>query len=181
MTDAALAYRITDVAGRGRPAWQRSVWQRPAWEDRFIQTATWSNVEVPLPSAAASTNEVDSPRETVATTWLQPVLNRLNHLLQLQDGWDGPESAGINFEVAWKTLEILDLISTEKTRPPSISPGQDGSLQLAWYAYDFELEIDVPRSGDVTVSLYEHASDQELELTPTSPELSAAIKRLVAD
>jgi hypothetical protein len=176
MIGAALTYRVTDVS---RPRWL--AWQRPAWRNRSTQTATWSNVETPPPSAAASTDEVDSPRAIVATTWLRPVVDRLNHLLELQDGWDGPETVGIDIEVAQKTIEILGLIATEKTRPPSISPGQDGSLQLAWYAREFELEIDVQRSGNVTVSLCEHASDQELELTLTSPQLSTVIKRLAAD
>jgi hypothetical protein len=118
---------------------------------------------------------------TVKTRWLGPVVDRLNHLLQLQDGWDGPGTLGFDIEVAQKTIEILGLIAAEETRPPSISPGQDGSLQLAWYAREFELEIDVPRSGNVTVSFYEHGSDQDLELTLTSPQLSAAINRLTAD
>jgi hypothetical protein len=118
---------------------------------------------------------------TVATAWLQPVVDRLNYLLQLQDGWDGPETLGIGIEVAQKTIETLGLIATEKTRPPSIAPGQDGSVQLAWYARKFELEIDVPRSGDLVVSLYEHASDQESELTLTSSQLSDAIEQLAAD
>jgi hypothetical protein len=175
MMGAALSYRVTDFARRNR-----LTWQRPPWINRSTQTATWSNVEAPPPSAAASTDEVDSPPTTVKTTWLGPVVDRLNHLLQLQDGWDGSGTLGIDIEVAQKTIETLGLIAAEKTRPPSISPGQDGSLQLAWYAREFELEIDVPRSGNVTLSFYEHGSDQDLELTLTSPQLSAAINRLTA-
>jgi hypothetical protein len=112
---------------------------------------------------------------------LAPVVDRLNHLLQLQEGWDGAGTLGIRIEVALKALETLQLIATEKTRSPSISPGQDGSLQLAWYAKEFELELEVSPSQDVTVSLYERASGQESELTLSSSELSAAIGQLTAD
>jgi hypothetical protein len=178
MMGAALANRgIPDVARRGRLAWRSPT----AWAERSTQTATWSNVEVPPPSAAASTDEVGSPAATVATTWLQPVVDRLNHLLQLQDGWDGQGTLGITLEVADKTLETLVLIATENTRPPSISPSQDGSLQLAWYAREFELEIEVPRSGNVTASLYRRAVDQDFELPLTSPQLSEVIMQLTAD
>jgi hypothetical protein len=102
-------------------------------------------------------------------------------LLQLQDGWDGPETLGINIEVAMRVLEILEIIATDKTRAPSISPGHDGSLQLAWYDRELDLEIEVVRSGNLAISLYNYASDQDSELTLTSPELSATIKRLMAD
>lgn len=109
------------------------------------------------------------------------MVSRLNYLLQLQNGWGGPGTLGVEIEVVRKTLETLFRIATEKTRPPSISPGQDGSLQLAWYAREFELEIDIPRSGDLTASLYKHDSGQESELALTSPQLYAAIERLAAD
>jgi hypothetical protein len=114
-------------------------------------------------------------------TWLQPVANRLSHLAQLQDGWDGPGTLGVDEGVVLRAFETLALVATEKTRAPSISPGQDGSLQLAWYAREFELEIDIPRSGNPTASLYEHESGEESELSLTSPQLCAAIGRLSAD
>lgn len=171
--DAALAYRETDTA---RP--RAHARRRPAWTSSSTHTSTASNVEMPPSSAAASTDEVGSQCPAI---WLQPVVDRLNRLLQLQDGWDGPGTLGIDIEVAERALKTLEGIATEKTRPPSISPGPDGSLQLAWYDREFELEIEVPRSGNMAVSLYKHSSDQELELTLTSPELSAAIKDLIAD
>jgi hypothetical protein len=145
---------------------------------RSTHTSTGSRVKEPSPSAPASTSEAHLPRDA---TWIKPVLSRLNHLLQLQDGWGGPGSLRVDFDVILKTIEILTRIATEKTRPPSISPGQDGSLQLAWYAHEFELEIDIPRSEDLTASLYERDSGQESELEVTSPQLYAAIERLSAD
>jgi hypothetical protein len=164
----ALALRVTDLA---RPRW-------PSTGESF-RTSTWSRVKESAPSAPASTNEADSQRVTDAT-WVVPVMERLDHLLQLQDGWDGPGTLGIDVDVVQKTIEILARIAAKKTRPPSISPGQDGGLQLAWYVREFELEIDIPRSGDLTASLYEHDSGQESELELTSPQLYAAIERLAA-
>jgi hypothetical protein len=172
MMDAALAFRVTDVTRQGRPS--RRSFQSVHWFDRTAHTSTASSVEEPPSSAAASTDEV-------TTRWLEPVVERLIHLLQLQDGWNGPGSLSVDRGVAIKTVEVLGQIATGSTRPPSISPGADGSLQLAWYAREFELEIDVPRAGDPTASLYEHNSGQELELTLTSPELNAAIERLAGD
>jgi hypothetical protein len=113
--------------------------------------------------------------------WIHPILDRLVHLTQLQDGWDGPGTLRVDETVIAKTLETVALIATiatERTRVPSISPGQDGSLQLAWYAREFELEIDIPRSGNPSASLYEHGSGEEWELPVTSRQLQAAIGRL---
>ena len=147
---------------------------------RSNRTSRWWRVNEPSPSAPASTYEVDSGRLMVEM-WLHPTLNRLAHLVQLQDGWDGPGTLSVDKAVVEKTLETLALIATiatEKTRVPSMSPGQDGSLQLAWYAREFELEIDIPRTGNPTASLHEHGSGKEWELPLTSPQLHAAIGRL---
>jgi hypothetical protein len=171
----ALAYRVTD-------AWSgRSYWQSSGGAHRSTDTATWLRVRQPPPSEAADTTNIHSPVRTVEPTWSAQVVKRLNHLLQLQDGWAGPGTLGVEIDVVLKAIEILSRVATEKTRPPSISPGEDGSLQLAWYARKFELEIDVPRAGDVTASLYDHDSQQESELTLTSPQLRAAIEGLATD
>jgi hypothetical protein len=160
-------------------------WRSPTVTVRqsVTNTSTWSRVKEPTPSAPASTDETDS-RRVIQKSWLQPVMNRLVHLAQLEDGWGGPGTLRIDEGVlrkAYEALARIALIATEKTRPPSISPGQDGSLQLAWYIREFELEIDIPRSGDPTASLYEHESGEETELLLTSPRLYAVIGRLAAD
>jgi hypothetical protein len=177
MMDAPLAFRGPDVSMPGRLSWRDSDWAGyPS-----TRTSTLSSVEAPPSSAAASTTEVSSQGVSVAATWIEPLVKRLNHLLQLQDGWGGPGTLRVDRDVVSKTIVTLIRIGSERTRPPSISPGQDGSLQLAWYAREFELEIDIPRSGDPAVSLYDHNSEEELELTLASPELYAAIGRLAAD
>jgi hypothetical protein len=144
-------------------------------------TATWQRVEEPLRSAAASTDEPDSPQVTISLTWIRPVVERLTYLSNLQRGWGGPETFAVDRGVILRTLETLVSIAGEKMRPPSISPGPDGSLQLAWYVREFDLEIDVPLSGDPTAALYEHASGEETELPLTSPKLRTAIGRLTMD
>jgi len=169
----ALALRETH-----RPSRERFFWQRPGPVYRSTHTWTSLSVEEPPLSEAANTTEADSQRDKISR-WLG-VANRLNQLLQLQDGWGGPGSLRVDRDVVRKTIEILVRIADEKTRPPSISPGQDGSLQLAWYGRELELEIDVPRSGDPTALLYHRDTGRELELALTSPELDAAIERVAA-
>jgi hypothetical protein len=178
MMDAGLAFGSTDIALPRQLSWRGS--ERSG--SFSTPTSTFSIVEAPPPSAAAvSTDQANPSYETATTTWLRPVVKRLNHLLQLQNGWDGPESLGIDVAVAVKALEFLARIAAQKPRPPSVAPGQDGSLQLAWYTREFELEIDIPRSGDPTASLYEHDSERESELTLASPQLYDAIGRLAAE
>jgi hypothetical protein len=154
---------------------------REARSGRSARTSPWSRVDEPSPSAAAITSEPDSLRAGVATVWLLPVVDRLNHLFQLRDGWDGPGTFGTDRRVLIRALEALSRIASPRTRPPSISPGSDGSLQLAWYTRDFELEIDVPLSGEITASLYEHSNGDEAELTLISPRLRDVIERLAID
>ena len=153
--------------------------QRPA---RSTDTATWAQVEVPAPSAAASTDEPDSPKAPLLPDWFQPVADRLRHLLALQDGWDGPGTLRVEAAVVERTFGALFAVTAQNTPPPSIAPGQDGSLQLAWYVPEFDLEINIPRSGHPSAWLYEHNnSGQEIELSLTSPQLRTAIARLATD
>lgn len=169
----ALALRETYHARSGT-----LFWQSPGPASCVTHTWTSPSVEEPRPSEAANTTEVDSERDTTSR-WLG-VVNRLNQLLQLQDGWGGPGTLRLDRDVVRKTIEILVRVADTKTRPPSLSPGHDGSLQLAWYGRDVELEIDIPHSGDATASLYERDTGRELELALTSPELDAAIGRVAA-
>jgi hypothetical protein len=152
-------------------------WQRPA---RSPQTITGSHVEAPPPSSAASTGEPDSPNVPPIITWVQPVLDRLNHLLELRDGWDGPGTLSVDLGVVERTLRALASIARQNTRPPSIAPGADGSLQLAWYVRDFDLEIDIPRSGNPAAWLYEHSTGEDSELSLASPRLRDVVARLAA-
>ena len=152
--------------------------ERPA---RSAETATWAKVKVPPPSGAASTDEPDSPRAVPLPNWFQPVADRLGYLLGLPDGWDGPGTRRVEVAVVQRTFGALFAVAAQNTRPPSIAPGHDGSLQLAWYIPEFDLEIDMPRSGNPSAWLYKHSSGEELELSLTSPELQTAIARLAAD
>jgi hypothetical protein len=169
----ALAFQDTNFVRPGE-----LVWRRPA---RSTQAATSSIVEGPASSSAASTEETDSPKVTPMPIWFQPVADRLRHLLALPYGWDGPGTLGVDEAVVVRTLRALFAITDQNTRPPSIAPGHDGSLQLAWYVPEFELEIDIPRSGNPSAWLYENSSDEESELPLNSPQLRTAIARLAAD
>lgn len=169
----ALAFQDTNFVRPGE-----LVWRRPA---RSTQAATSSMVEGPAPSSAASTEEADSPKVALMPIWFQPVADRLLHLLTLPRGWDGPETLGVDAAVVERTLRALFAIMDQNTRPPSIAPGHDGSLQLAWYVAEFDLEIDIPRSGNPSAWLYENNSGEESELSLNSSQLRTAIARLAAD
>lgn len=167
---AALAYRE-----RHQPGGQWQTW--PTWSHSSY-TATASGVQRSIRSGAATTDTPTLAQPVVENEWVKPVVDRLNHLLLLQDGWDGPGSSGVSGDMAIKAYNILAQIALAKTRSPSISPGRDGSLQFAWYARDLELEIDVPHAGSPTISLYDRNAETEAELTLASPQLAAAIRKL---
>jgi hypothetical protein len=169
---AALAYR--------EPFHPGDQWQNwPTW-NHSSYTATASGVQKSIRSGAAITDTPMPPQAVVENVWDKPVVDRLNHLLLLQNGWDGPGSLAISGDIALKAFNTLAQIALAKTRAPSISPGRDGSLQFAWYARDLELEIEVLRAGSPTISLYDRNAETEIELTLTSPELAAAIRQLSA-
>jgi hypothetical protein len=131
----ALAFQDTNFVRPGE-----LVWRRPA---RSTQAATSSVVEGPAPSSAASTEEADSPKLMPMPIWFRPVADRLLRLLALPPGWDGPGTLAVDTAVVEKTLRTLFAITDQNTRSPSIAPGHDGSLQLAWYLPEFDLEIDM--------------------------------------
>jgi hypothetical protein len=79
-----------------------------------------------------------------------------------------------------RTLQTLVDIAGQTTQAPSISPGPDGSLQLAWYVREFDLEIDIPVSGDPTGAFYEHASGKEVDLAIPSSKLREVIEQLAS-
>ncbi len=156
------------------------IWNRGSTRARSSTiTATASGVQEVARSEAATTGEAAAPA-ILKPDWLDPVLQRINHLLTLQDGWDGPGSLGINADVALRALQLLSQVAGENTRSPSISPGRDGGLQFAWYARELDLEIDIPRTGKPTISLYDRDLDTDSELKLTSPGLFAAIAKVSA-
>src|SRR5271166_4646468 len=118
----ALAFQDTNFVRPGELVWRR--------QTRATQAATSQVVEGPPPSNAASTEEADSPKVTPMPIWFQPVADRLLHLLALPPDWDGPGTLGVDRAAVEGTLWALFAITDQNTRPPSIAPGHDGSLNL---------------------------------------------------
>jgi hypothetical protein len=155
-------------------------WRGVEQVHRSARTSPWSRIDEPSPSAAASTSE-PVVFDSRSASWVQPVVDRLNYLLRLDAGWGGPGTVRLDKGAVERAVQALALVASAKTRPPSISPGTDGSLQLAWYMRDFELEIDVPVSGEITISLFEHETGEEAEFELTSSRLSEVIEKLRVD
>lgn len=127
---------------------------------------------------AYTTASSDASTEPHQATWHSAVLKRLSHLRKLEDGWDGAGSVRVDLDAIRKAWRILVAVTRAETRPPSIAPGRDGNLQIAWYARDIELEIDVPSHGEPSVSLYDRNTGEERDVTFGSPDLSAAFEQL---
>lgn len=112
-------------------------------------------------------------------SWIDPIIERLGYIINLSPDWNGPGSVAIDIETALKALEVMFEILQPSKIMPSISPGADGSLQIGWFARDYEIEIYIKPHTMPTASLYDRNTSEEWDEMPlTSTKLHDAIASL---
>lgn len=95
---------------------------------------------------------------------LNPVIRALENsmrILDLKDDWDGDGSCGYS-RVTWERMRqfLLDnsrqlwLITGKPTPAPSISPAQEGSIDILWRAQGRMLLVNVPADLEQPASYY---------------------------
>ena len=103
-------------------------------------------VGLPLPIRVTLTHPIAG--------WTDAVRARLNHLCQLQYGWDGYRGRPTRFDVAHFAFELLRRVCRPTTPAPSIVPLPSGGLQIEWHMEnaDIELIVRAPFNVEVWVS-----------------------------
>ena len=85
------------------------------------------------------------------STWSDQVKERLEKLIQLENGWDGYNGMHVSLENAHFALNVLAAICETKTPAPQIVPGDSGDLQLEWHTLHGDLEMHIIAPNQVHV------------------------------
>jgi hypothetical protein len=98
--------------------------------------------------------------------WSRSVLNRLNHLVALQRGWDGYGGHAVQFDTAAFALKLLESAFDSDVPAPQIVPGSDGGLQLEWHLEQGDIELDV--EAPYRVYAWSNIAGEEAEVQLTN-------------
>jgi hypothetical protein len=82
------------------------------------------------------------PEETSAP-WQPVVLDRIERLLKLRQGWDSYAAVPIAHDAGMFALVVLNNVMGPRTPTPTIVPTSTGGLQLEWHEKGIDLEVRV--------------------------------------
>ena len=100
------------------------------------------------------------PIDGVIAPWLEVLINDINNLALLPEGWDSYGGAPLSQKAALHAVEFLERVDFVGPAP-WISPTPDGMLHLEWTYPTLGLELEISDHGDVDVLL--NAGDGDLE------------------
>jgi hypothetical protein len=107
--------------------------------------------------------------------WSSPVIDRLEELVRLENGWDGYNGEPVSFLNANFALRMLEAICSVSTPAPQIVPGSSGDLQIEWHLPHAEIELHVRAPNDVVAwHLDATTTDDGEELALTNDFASVA-------
>ncbi len=90
--------------------------------------------------------------------WLDPVIDSLDQLLGLEDGWDSYSASRIDAGTAEAVVDLLGEIMLPGTPVPALVPLRSGGIQIEWHERGVDLEIQVRSQTDVRAS-YDNLGD----------------------
>src|SRR5688572_22784827 len=75
--------------------------------------------------------------------WRSIIMERLQHLVNLETGWDGYQGEAVSFENANFALKVLEVVCSNGSPAPQIVPGTAGDLQIEWHNRVADVELHV--------------------------------------
>jgi len=101
--------------------------------------------------------------DTEASPWLLEVLDELNELINLPDGWDSYDGVGTSIEVAVRALDFINVLLTAcaAMSQPQLTPLPEGGLQLEWHRPGLDLEIEFGFEEEPYFYFRDEASNKE--------------------
>lgn len=125
-----------------------------------------------------------SPRMALSepnVVWRDKVIERLEELIRLENGWDGYQGLPVSFENAAFALRMVETISNWNTEAPQIVPGYSGDLQVEWHTLKGDLELHIEKPNKV-IAWYWHVNDEsegeELQLKNDFSKVAEWVKAI---
>jgi hypothetical protein len=85
----------------------------------------------------------------IVNGWQDVVIDRLEQLIRLEEGWDGYAGFPVSFVNAKFAFHMLESICRPDTPAPQIVPGPSGDLQIEWHTSTGDIELWVRGPNDV--------------------------------
>lgn len=104
--------------------------------------------------------EADQPEPA----WLYPVLDRLQHLSKLTEGWDSYGGHYPSDESIFTALVVMSHVLEYDSSAPAIVPLSEGGVQVEWYGNGEELEIRVGVSGEISAFRFDERAGRGEEV-----------------
>jgi hypothetical protein len=111
------------------------------------------SVSTSLSARARPSRLPDASRVVVGepwTAWRDPVMERLETLIQLPTGWDGYGAPPVRLENAYFAMLMLRAICGRDMAVPQIVPGSAGDLQVEWHSASATIELHVKAPNRVS-------------------------------
>lgn len=118
------------------------------WPQRITAFPVRQAYEPPRDSSATQISFSRLMVVPPARRWYGTVMERLNALCSLPQGWNGYNAGPVRFDNANFALRMLESVCASDVPPPSIVPGPSGDLQVEWHlpSGDIELHVRSPNS-----------------------------------
>lgn len=110
----------------------------------FAPAPRWSHATgrpAAVHQLAAAGPTVISIKPESLPSWLDQVVERINALALLDEGWDGEQARPLTREAALAALNALLEVMWPDSPAPSVVPMYDGGLQLEWHAPGLDIEL----------------------------------------
>lgn len=95
-----------------------------------------------------------------------PVLDKLEELMQLKQGWDSYDGKPMPFAVAAFVYFLWETLRTPETPIPSVVPGGDGTIQLEWHTHELgDVELTVTAPYEISAWREKDGVEESFDLT----------------
>lgn len=111
--------------------------------------------------------------------WFQPVLDRMKHILELEEGWDSYGAPAIDPRAVRSALLLLDASMGAGVPVPAVVPSSRGGVQLEWHLGGIDFELEVFGSGQVTLYREGPRPEQNEEVSDTADTLRSRIAEIL--
>lgn len=88
----------------------------------------------------------------------------LFQLIELDENWNSYGAVPVNWECIVTAVEIVLQFFNDSTPSPSVVPTSAGGVQLEWHRGGADLEIEVPRKGELSIYFEDENGEREFSV-----------------